>query len=322
MMLRTILVLTYLAAGSAASVAVDPADGVKKPSLLIINGTAGGPFRDGDFDYFQRLHQHGFQVDSHFLHERPLNWDLIKRYNCLVFLDLPPDEQDAEDWPVSWGKVPPYKKEMLPLLDAYLKQGGGIFLMPNLWDLGFRGNKKLEDYLERWGAKLPYETVQDPATITIHPRNTVPFVYTENIAKSPVSDGVKGLWFPGGDWMSSWSLPTTPLLVSKDWIEVVRGSNTSFTKDPVLPCKLNPVEEKYYRLGTRRPDLKIPPTLYAIRERGEGRLASAPCSRNSRSMAGPRGSMMAWSWTRAFGDAPAISASFSRTRCVGSPSRA
>ena len=165
---------------------------------------------------------------------RPITWDLIKQYNCLVILDLPPDEQDTENWATSWGKFPPYKKEMLPLLDAYLKQGGGIFFMPTMWDWGFRGNTKFEEYLKRWGARLPYESVQDPATVTTHPRNTVPFVYTENIAKSPVSDGVKGMWFPGGDWMSYWTLPGTPLLVSKDWTEVVRGSDTSFTKDPHL----------------------------------------------------------------------------------------
>ena len=75
--------------------------------------------------------------------------------------------------------------------------------------------------------------------------------------------------------MSYWSLHGMPLLVSKDWTEVVRGSDTSFTKDPVLPQKLDPVEERYYKIRTRRPDSKTPPTLYAIREQGKGRLALA-----------------------------------------------
>ena len=56
-----------------------------------------------------------------------------------MILDLPPDEQDTENWATSWGKFPPYKKEMLPLLDAYLKQGGGIFLMPSPVGLGVPG---------------------------------------------------------------------------------------------------------------------------------------------------------------------------------------
>ena len=187
---RIFLALLCLAAGSALSAAEKPATGTKKPAVLIINAGDFAPMRYEDFDYLQRLNQHGFQIDTHFLGEQPLTWDLIKQYNCLVILDLPPDEKDTENWgPMTWGKVPPYKKEMLSLLDAYLAKGGGIFLMPDLQDRGFRGNTKFEEYLKRWGAQLPYESVQDPATITVHPRNTRSFVYTQNVAKSPVSEG-------------------------------------------------------------------------------------------------------------------------------------
>ena len=266
------LALLCLAAGSTVVAAKEAADNAQKPSVLIVNGMTAGPMRYGDFDYFQRLNQHGFQIDNLFLGERRLDWNLIKQYNCLVILDLPPEKENPADQGVSWNKSPPYKKELLPLLDAYLKQGGGIFFMPALWDWGFQNNSKYEEYLKRWGARLPFESVQDPASLTVHPRNRVPCVYTEKIAPSPVSDGVKGLWFPGGDWMSYWSLPAMPLLVSKDWIEVVRGSDTSFTKNPKVQ-KLDPTEERYYKLRTRRPDPRIPPTLYAIRELQEGRLA-------------------------------------------------
>jgi hypothetical protein len=127
-MSRIGLTLLCLAAGITVVAAKEPVDSPKKPSVLIVNGTPAGPMRQGDFDYFQRLNQHGFQIDSHFLGEQPLDWKLIRKYNCLVILDLPPDEQDAGNGDVSWNKFPPYKKQMLPLLDAYLKQGGGIFL--------------------------------------------------------------------------------------------------------------------------------------------------------------------------------------------------
>ena len=149
-MSRTCLTLLCLAAGIGLVAAGEPVDNAKKPSVLVINGMTAGPMRYGDFDYFQRLNQHGFQIDSLFLNERPLNWNLIKQYNCLVILDLPPDKEDPSDQGVSWNKFPPYKKELLPLLENYLKQGGGIFFMPALWDWGLKNNSKYEEYLTRW----------------------------------------------------------------------------------------------------------------------------------------------------------------------------
>ncbi|MBU4211643.1 MAG: hypothetical protein KKD33_03555, partial [Verrucomicrobia bacterium] len=53
----------------------------------------------------------------------------------------------------------------------------------------------------------------------------------------------------------------------------VRGSKTSFTSEPKLAFKLDPEGERYYKMTARRPDMKTPPTLFAIREAGKGRMA-------------------------------------------------
>jgi hypothetical protein len=38
-----------------------------KPAVLLVNGTRRQPgLADGDFEYFKRLNQHGFQLDVHF----------------------------------------------------------------------------------------------------------------------------------------------------------------------------------------------------------------------------------------------------------------
>ncbi|MGA2618751.1 MAG: hypothetical protein ABSF26_14145 [Thermoguttaceae bacterium] len=274
-MSRIGLTVLCLAAGIAVVAAKEPADGPKKPSVLIINGRECFPNIYGDFNYFRKLHERGFQIDVHFLlgeqPPRPITWDLIKRYNCLVIMDLPCEaarkNEQWSGWPPS---IPPYREEMQALMDAYLETGGGIFLMPNLQDLGLKATKKYESYLTRWGAGLPYELVEDPASATRHPRNTMTFVYAENVAKSPVSAGVKGMWYPA-DSVSYWSLHGNPLLVSRDWIEVVRCSGTSFTKEPQFSFKTG--EEDLLKDMTRRKDPKTPPTLYAIREVGRGRLA-------------------------------------------------
>ncbi|MCG2658842.1 MAG: GldG family protein, partial [Kiritimatiellae bacterium] len=265
----TIILLTTLWAGGNVLTAEELTQPPRKPSVLVIYGRgSNGQF--GDYNYYKLLNQRGFQIDYHWLDEnplRPITWDLIKQYNCLVIINPPGDEKQKEI-----EGYPPYKKEMQVLLDAFLADGGGVFWMMDR--MGMRGMKKMDSYLEHWGAKLPYEVIKDPATMRTHSRNQRPFIYTDKVAASPVSDGVKGIWFPvfyetrGGQH-------GLPLLVSKDWIEVVRGSDTSFTIDPQLQFKLSQQEEKYYKATTRRPDLKTPPTLYAIREAGKGRMALA-----------------------------------------------
>ncbi|MHB9023365.1 MAG: hypothetical protein ACYC7E_04210 [Armatimonadota bacterium] len=279
MLLRIVLTLLCVVVSSPLFAADPLAGAPPKPSVLVINGRSPSPHVNGDFAYLQQLHGRGFQIDMLYLNERPprpITLELLKQYNCLIVMDLPcEEERKNENWTiVTWSpKTPPYKKEMQAMLDAYLKEGGGIFFLPNLHDTGLKVMKKYESYLEPLGARLPYEMVQDQATITRHPRNTMNFIYTANIAQSPVSEGVKGMWFPV-EPMSYWSLHSSPLLVSKDWIEVVRGSNTSFTIAPPIPYKLDQEEESYFKIMTRRPDMKTPPTLYAIRDLGaNGRLA-------------------------------------------------
>jgi hypothetical protein len=277
---RGSLILVCVTLGLAFTPDPGRAEDAKKPAILIINGRHHSPLTNGDFVYFRQLHERGFQIDTHFLNEnpaRPVTWDLIKRYNCLVVMDLPCDEEQKNDnWSVvTWDKtVPPYRKEMQGLLEKFLAEGGGVFFLPDLQDSGLKATRKYESYLETWGARLPYEMIQDPATATVHPRDTMTFVYTENVAASPVSAGVKGLWLPV-EPMSYWSLHTNPLLVSGDWIQVVRGADTSYTKEPTLPYRLDAEEERHFRLMTHRPDPKSPPTLYAIRDLNPGRLALA-----------------------------------------------
>ena len=238
-MSRIGLTLLCLAACSTVVAAGEPAENAKKPSILIINGMPSQPMRYGDFDYFQRLNQHGFQIDSHFLNERRLNWDLIRKYNCLVILDLPPDKEKLDDCQgVSWNKFPPYKKEMLPLLNAYLKKGGGIFFMPALWDWGFQNNSKYEEYLKRWGAKLPFEEVQDPASLTVHPPKG--YVRLHRKDRPIVRERRReGHLVPRRRLDELLVVARHAALDFQGWIEVVRGSDTSFTKDPKVQ-KLDP----------------------------------------------------------------------------------
>ena len=71
MIRHLVLALFAVMVGGGLAAAETPVVNAPKPSILIVNGTVCVPFRYGDFDYFQRLHQHGFQIDTHFLDEQP-----------------------------------------------------------------------------------------------------------------------------------------------------------------------------------------------------------------------------------------------------------
>ncbi|HEY3415555.1 MAG TPA: hypothetical protein VGM23_01610, partial [Armatimonadota bacterium] len=250
----------------------------KNPSVLIINGHAANPTVLGDFTWFKQLNQHGMQLDVHFLNmrpERPLNWDLIKQYNCLVFLDFPLEEQVAKTTTRAYAwKSPPYRQELMALLDRYLQEGGGVFVMPNLHGYAEAAAciNNMDESMQHWGAHLPLEVLHDPATETVHPRNGIPFLYTKKIAPSPVSEEVNAIWFPVAP-VSTWSyqLGGQPIDVSRDWTVVVRGSDTSFTADPVIDQKS--AEADLAKTMYRRPNQQTPPSLFAIRTVGDGRMA-------------------------------------------------
>ena len=85
-MLRIFLTFVCLAAVSPASAAEKPAESEETLSSdpqRHVHRPRNGIRR---LSVLQRLNQHGFQIDVHFLNEqppRPITWDLIKRYNCL-----------------------------------------------------------------------------------------------------------------------------------------------------------------------------------------------------------------------------------------------
>lgn len=162
-----------------------------RPSVLIVNRAGATPFTFGDFVWFKQLNEHGIQVDTWFPGERPFDWGLMSRYNCLLFLDLPVAEEKAKaDHNYAWNG-PPHQKEMIPLLDRYLADGGGILILPQGWNYesALKNIRNLEVYLERWGARLPMDVSFDPASETVHPRNWAPTR--------------KGTSFRGATWRST-----------------------------------------------------------------------------------------------------------------------
>ncbi|MHB9026072.1 MAG: hypothetical protein ACYC7E_18185 [Armatimonadota bacterium] len=240
-------------------------DAAKRPAVWIL------PARQKmDFPYLTELHQRGFNVDVGYSKERPITWERMKQYNCLVLTALPLPQGAATGhhaWP-----PPPTREEFLPLLERYMAEGGGVLVL--LDTSTYNVTPEYENhtfYLARWGAKLPLEGLYDPVTVANHPHSGASFIYTDRILPSPVSQGVKGIWFPNKTHSGNNNFEAygQPIEVSTDWTVVVRGSESSYAQALKPGFALRPNE---HFTPYTRPDRVPSPPLYAIREIGGGRM--------------------------------------------------
>jgi hypothetical protein len=237
------------------------------PAVLFIEWGDPAYPRWVDYPFFNELHAHGLALDVVYAQQTPITWDLLKQYNCVVLPNAPLPEGVKGD---NYGSFsgPPAREVFLPLLDRYLAAGGGVFMLPTLAATN-TSYPNLEYYLEHWGAKAPLEVISDP-NAKPHPRNNMKFMYTDNVTASPVTTGVKGLWFPISDVWYNWESLGQPIEVSGDWTVVVRGSNTSWS-EPDKPRYALETTKQFEFFA--RPGKTPTPPLFAIRAVGEGRMA-------------------------------------------------
>lgn len=274
------LALVLLVTSLIPAVAQQASPAGKAPAVWILPGQtflspSGGidhPSRGMDFAFLKELHEAGFNVDAGYSDRYPINWENLKRYNVLVlnFLPLPKGAPIAS---TGWNG-PPYSEDFLPLVERFLAEGGGVLLLLDTAD----GNRSpvYENngaVLARWGAKLPLEKLIDPGTETRHPRSVTTFIYTTEVSASPVSAGVRGVWYPnhaGGGGNANFDDYGQPLDFSPDWTVVLRGSPTCYSEEikPAQPLKMFEHFTPYVRPG-RTPQ----PALYGIREVGGARMA-------------------------------------------------
>ncbi|MHB9023039.1 MAG: hypothetical protein ACYC7E_02535, partial [Armatimonadota bacterium] len=224
--LRLIVLLAVFIGASPLFAQGTPQPGEKPPAVLIIGQT------QPDYAYLRELHQHGFSVGLASAIKGPLTWDTLKQFNCVVLTNLPVADSVAKGkWDLMYG--PPYRAEFQELLKQYLAAGGGVCLLLDTVRLNTTdGYPNFNHYLNPWGATLTLERLFDPATETMHPRNLKPFIYTANIAPSPVSEKVRGIWFPieAHSGNHNFEIYGQPIDYSKEWIPVVRGSDTSYSE--------------------------------------------------------------------------------------------
>jgi hypothetical protein len=199
-----------------------------------------------DLDYAKELVQAGIEVDyTDNLGE--VTWDRVKHYNALLVFMTPamhPGEEKAE-------------AGFIETVNRFVQAGGGVFLWAPENNLL---RQVLAPFTEEWGAKLPAENLvesdKDKQGALTQDVQADPLYYTDSIADSPVSAGVKGIWYPyrvaynGG--MGG------PLLVDDNWTVVVKASATTVTKPIDMHEAADAIKHPFSRPGGVTGPLMVP----------------------------------------------------------------
>jgi hypothetical protein len=216
-----------------------------------------------DLTYLTELNRRGFEIDyTETLAE--LTSDRIAPFDVVV-LFVSPDAYATRDGSPS---DPAHVEAFQRLIDEYLKVGGGVLMIPAL-----TGSVRpaLSELSDRWGARVAAEQIveTDPAqqgTIS-RMRHGGTLAFTDQVSPSPITTGVRGVWYPTSPAFST--AMTMPLVLTPEWQVVLRASKTSTTRplelDPILEARAAPV------LRRATPEKAAP--LFAVRPLHSGRLA-------------------------------------------------
>ncbi len=249
----------------AAQVGLSAAASAKSPAYLVLMHKAvNGPPKDDarmrhfclpDHKLLARLKKLGFEVGVA-PYASGLTMDYLQQFNVIVMLH--PLLVDQFPGLEAMGRA----KQKLVL--DYVKAGGGLLVMRATgWQFG-----KDIDELNRWlgptGVEILSEQVVDEEnSVTLD--SNYKLSWTDNIAKHPVTEGVRGLFYTTYYHMYSDSM--SPLRVSQDWTVLVRGKKTAKSLNTVKGQK-----QKTPGPGTYASE----PPLLAVRDYGKGRIAVWP----------------------------------------------
>ncbi|MGO8930088.1 MAG: hypothetical protein ACLQU3_24735 [Limisphaerales bacterium] len=207
------------------------------------------------YEVANRLVRAGFALgaDHASLSEHPLAWSQLTNYNVVVLSGLGLANAD-----MSLGRT----RETIDVLNRYLEAGGGVLMLGAFGQMATI--KPPQDaFLKPLGlTPLFDEMPDDPKTAVTATAWELPFAVTKNIAESPVSSGVKSLWYPVPRTRVGGQNHSIPFLADSSWQIVICGSASSLTYKGALQ------ESRPDQSGTYHE--RVP--LMAMRSVGKGRI--------------------------------------------------
>jgi hypothetical protein len=220
-------------------------DGSRAPAVLLA-GADGGV----GHEVAGRLAGEGFALRAG---RQELTWDQIKNFNVVVVSGLGLANAD-----MSLGRTQP----AIDALHRYLDAGGGVLMLGAFGQMATI--KPPQDaFLKPLGLTPLFDELPiDPGTAVTATAWNIPFARTGAVADTPVTAGVRSLWYPVPGNRIGAQNHTIPLVADGSWQVVVRGSATSRTRRGALQ-ENQPAQPGTYGEG-------VP--IAAIRPVGRGRL--------------------------------------------------
>ncbi|MBM4036901.1 MAG: hypothetical protein FJ290_00175 [Planctomycetes bacterium] len=174
-----------------------------------------------------RLVQEGFALRAEHsgLGDRPLAWDSLRNYNVVVLAGLGRANAD-----MSLGRT----RQTVDCLNRFLAAGGGVLVLGSFGQMAT--DKPPQDaFLKPLGlTPLFDELPDDPKAAIVATAWKLPFAPASAIADSPVTTGVKSLWYPIPRMRVGAQNHTVPFTVDSSWQVLVRGSESSLTHKGAL----------------------------------------------------------------------------------------
>ena len=225
----------------------------RTPAALFI-GTNGGYCA---FDVAGRLDAAGLALRAQpypGLEAQPLTWDQVQPYNVLVVLGLGRANADMS--------LPARTEQTIETLRRFLEAGGGILWFSTFGQMA-TDQPPQDAFLLPLGVRPLFgESPADPETEVVATAWRIPFAHSDNMAPSPVTEGVTSLWYPTPHTRIGGQNHTIPCVADNGWTVLVSGSRTSLTKAGPLQA-LSPSDPGSYQS-------QVP--LVAAREVGQGRI--------------------------------------------------
>lgn len=237
----------------------------KRPAIMVHAPRGQGWVAGVDVEFLKELKAAGLEVDYTDRHTE-FTWDRIKNYNVLVLYTCPGPEGSPYQNFLTQPNAP-HQKEFVELVERFLAEGGGVFLMAYTHNVDYQYAKALTD---NWSADLPLQWIEETNASNIghltrirHSRLS----FTDHVFDSPVSDGVRQIWRPYGKHYLAGV--TGPLVLGPEWTVVVRASKTARTV-PIATegAGYNPPAN----VTKTFPTAESPP-IFAVRDYRKGRIA-------------------------------------------------